>query len=482
VVTFAVVGQTRFTVVAAFDLTSSGPGQFIVVAPSPGVGAALCLALQDGSEWVVETCAQTDDAMALAERATPDVVFLEATDGADAETVGRLKGLAPHGAVVAMIPEGHVDTIVDYIRAGADHVLTLPVAAEAARVVARKALEKPLLAREAAQARQATAERFDMSRFGRIVGSHPSMQQLMDRAQNAARSRATVLIAGETGTGKELIAAAIHHHSKRSQGHFVRLNCAALAESVLESELFGHERGAFTGAAVRRKGRFEQAHLGTLFLDEVSEIPKPIQVKLLRFLQEREFERVGGDETIRVDARVVAATNRSLEALVEDGAFREDLFYRLNVVRLEVPPLRTRPSDIPALAEHFLRHYADENDKPDLTRFSPAALEALMAHPFPGNVRELQNLVEQAVVLGKGEAVELVDLPLAPARELDEPVRLMIPGVTMAELERFAILKTLEAVGNSPTRAANILGISRRTIQYRLKEWGRPAPDEPEED
>lgn len=474
------MGQTLSSVVAAYDL-SSGPGQFIVVASSPDVGEAVSDALQDGSEWVVEACSRTDDAVALAERATPDVVFLEATEGADVETVSRLKGLAPHGAVVAMIPEGHVDAIVDYIQAGADHVLTLPVAAEAAKVVARKALEKPLLAREAARARRQTAERFDMSRFGRIVGSHPSMQRLMDRAHNAARSRATVLIAGETGTGKELIAAAIHHHSKRSQGPFVRLNCAALAETVLESELFGHERGAFTGAAMRRKGRFEQAHLGTLFLDEVSEIPKPIQVKLLRFLQEREFERVGGDETVRVDVRVVAATNRSLETMVEEGAFREDLFYRLNVVRLEVPPLRTRPSDIPALAEHFLRRYADENDKPDLTRFSSAALEALMAHPFPGNVRELQNLVEQAVVLGEGDAIELADLSLAPAQEADEPVRLMIPGVTMAELERFAILKTLEAVGNSPTRAASILGISRRTIQYRLKEWGRLAPDELDE-
>jgi len=474
------VGQTPAPVVAAVDLNSS-PGQFIVLA-CEDVGAAVTRALQDGSEWVVERCVDPDDALALAERDAPDVVFLEAADGADVESMSRLRSMMPNGAIVAMIPQGQVDTIVDFIRAGADHVLTLPVIPEAAQVVARKALEKPLLAREAERGRNDTAERFDMSRFGRIVGSHPTMLQLMDRADQAARSRATVLIGGETGTGKELIAAAIHHNSKRSQGPFVRLNCAALAESVLESELFGHERGAFTGAAMRRKGRFEQAHLGTLFLDEVSEIPKPVQVKLLRFLQEREFERVGGDETVRVDVRVVAASNRSLEALVEEGTFREDLFYRLNVVRLEVPPLRMRPSDIPALAEHFLRQFADENDKPDLSRFAPVALEALMAHPFPGNVRELQNLIEQAVVLCRGEAIELSDLSLAPAQEVEEPVRLMIPGVTMAELERFAILKTLEAVGGSPTRAAAILGISRRTIQYRLKEWGRSDPEAGEED
>ena len=308
----------------------------------------------------------------------------------------------------------------------------------------------------------------------RIVAAHGLMQQLLDKAFKAAQSRATVLIHGETGTGKELIAAAIHDNSKRRTGKFVRLNCASLSENLLESELFGHARGAFTGAVGQRKGRFEQAHLGTLFLDEVSEIPLALQVKLLRFLQEREFERVGGDETLRVDVRVVAATNRDLRALVEDNTFREDLYSRLNVVRLEVPPLRARPSDVPLLAEHFLRRYAAENEK-ETNGFSKDALDALVAHAWPGNVRELQNVIEQAVVLCERDTIELHDLRMHVGSASDDPLRLIVPGVTLDELERFAILKTLDAVGGSPTKAAAILGVSRRTIQYRMREWGLSA-------
>jgi len=311
----------------------------------------------------------------------------------------------------------------------------------------------------------------DLPRLGGIVGSHPSMQRLFERLESAAQSRATVLIHGETGTGKELVAAAVHKHSKRHSGPFVRLNCAALAESVLESELFGHEKGAFTGAAVRRKGRFEQADGGTLFLDELSEMPPAVQVKLLRFLQEREFERVGGNETIRVDTRVIAATNRDLGLLVSEGKFREDLYYRLRVVVLDVPPLRARPSDIMPLAEHFLRRYNEENDK-DVEGFSDAARQGMLDYPWPGNVRELQHAVEQAVVLCQGTHVDLGDMPIDAHTRQSEALRLMIPGLTMAELERYAILRTLEAVSGSTSKAASLLGISRRTIQYRLQEWG----------
>jgi DNA-binding NtrC family response regulator len=283
------------------------------------------------------------------------------------------------------------------------------------------------------------------------------------------------LIHGETGTGKELIAVAVHQHSKRKEGPFVKLNCAALADTVLESELFGHEKGAFTGATGRRKGRFEQADGGTLFLDEVSEINPAVQVKLLRFLQEREFERVGGNDTVRVDVRIVAATNKDLLQQVEDGKFREDLYYRLNVVRLDVPPLRARPSDVSLLAGHFLRRYAEENEK-DIHGMSQRATDALLAHPWPGNVRELENAIEQAVVLCEGDTVDVEDLPIAPAQPSADPLKLMIPGVSMAELERYAILRTLEACGGSPSKAASVLGISRRTIQYRLHEWGLSRP------
>jgi DNA-binding NtrC family response regulator len=304
-----------------------------------------------------------------------------------------------------------------------------------------------------------------------IVGAHPSMQRLFKRTMQAAKSRSTVLIQGETGTGKELIARAIHEQSARHEGPLVRLNCAALAESVLESELFGHEKGAFTGAVAQRQGRFEQADGGTLVLDELSEMPLSVQVKLLRFLQEREFERVGGNETVAVDVRVVAATNRDLRASVDDGAFREDLYFRLKVVVLDVPPLRARPSDIPLLSDHFLRLYAEENGK-EVQGFTRRAKEALLAYPWPGNVRELEHAIEQAVVLCEGELIGIEDLPIEPPDHDVEPLRLMVPGVTLAEVERYTIMKTLEAVGGSPTKAAQILGVSKRTIHYRLREWG----------
>ena len=374
-------------------------------------------------------------------------------------------------AFIAVSRSSHPEALVEAFRHGADHCLCFPEQAEALFMVVRRALEKPALAREVERAREGILDPAAARQINSILGAHPVMQALLDKVMAAAHSRATVLIHGETGTGKELIAAAVHSQSKRKDGPFVRLNCSALSQTLLESELFGHEKGAFTGAVTRRKGRFEQADSGTLFLDEVSEIPMPVQVKLLRFLQERQFERVGGNETLRVDTRIVAATNKDLRQLVDDGRFREDLYYRLNVVRLEVPPLRARPSDIPLLADHFLRRFAAENDKP-ITGFSDEAMRAMLVQPWPGNVRELQNAVEQAVVLCRGELVEAEHLPLSRVSNDSESIRLMIPGVTLAELERFAILRTLDAVGGSPSRAAAILGISRRTIQYRLQEWG----------
>jgi two-component system response regulator HydG len=329
------------------------------------------------------------------------------------------------------------------------------------------------------------AERYS---FSNIVGSSSPMQAVFKTVSQIAGSRASVLITGESGTGKELIAAAIHERSPRAKGPFVKLHCAALAESLLESELFGHERGSFTGAQSRRDGRFQQAHGGTLFLDEIGEISPAVQVKLLRFLQEREFERVGGNETISVDVRVIAATNRDLKKMVADGTFREDLFYRLNVINLEMPALRARPSDVPLLAAHFLRKFADENGK-TLTGFTTEALERLSSYGWPGNVRELENVIERAVVMCQGEQITVVDLPqhLVPAK-LRGGVE--IPGATMAEIERFAITKTLEATGGSTSRAAEMLQMSVRKVQYKLHEYesapksARPsvAPDAEEED
>jgi DNA-binding NtrC family response regulator len=334
-------------------------------------------------------------------------------------------------------------------------------------IVLARTLERSRLRKETTQLRSQLRERYS---FDNIVGASPEMQRVFKSIAQVAPSRATVLLTGESGTGKELVAAAIHHHSPRASGPFVRLHCAALAESLLESELFGHERGAYTGADRKREGRFEQANGGTLFLDEIGEISLSTQVKLLRVLQEREFERVGGSQTMHVDVRVVAATNRDLKEMVAAGKFREDLYYRLNVINLGLPSLRQRPSDIPALAMHFLKHYSAENGK-TLNGFSDEALTQIANYAWPGNVRELENVVERAVVLCEGDKIESQHLPPelgAASKRSGLPI---IPGSTMDELERYAILRTMESVGGSTSKAAEILGISVRKIQYKLQEF-----------
>ena len=304
-----------------------------------------------------------------------------------------------------------------------------------------------------------------------MIGSSDPLVAVAEQVRQVAPSRASILLTGESGTGKELVAAAIHELSPRASGPFVKVHCAALAETLLESELFGHERGAFTGAQARRDGRFQLAHGGTLFLDEIGEISPSIQVKLLRFLQEREFERVGGSDPIRVDVRIIAATNRDLLTEVREGRFREDLYYRLNVIAIEMPALRDRRSDVPLLAAHFLDRFAGENDK-EIAGFSDAAAELMSGYFWPGNVRELENVVERAVVLANGSMIEVEHLPPA-VRDAPEPESGAppMPGATLAEVERYLILKTLEETGGSTSRAADILGVSVRKIQYRLREY-----------
>ncbi|HWM87086.1 MAG TPA: sigma-54 dependent transcriptional regulator, partial [Kofleriaceae bacterium] len=335
-------------------------------------------------------------------------------------------------------------------------------------------LERRRLRLEAGLLRQRLV---DGQRIHNIVGSSPEMRELFETVLQVAPSRASVLITGESGTGKELIAAAIHEHSPRSTGPLVKLHCAALAEGLLESELFGHEHGAFTGAAGARDGRLKQADGGTLFLDEIGDISPAVQIKLLRFLQEREFERVGGNQTIKVDVRVVAATNRDLQRLVAQGMFREDLFYRLNVVTIHVPSLRERAGDVTLLAAHFLRKYSQENAK-DVRGFSEGALDRIARYSWPGNVRELENVIERAVVICRGRDIAVEDLPPAVAGATVNPREGMppVPGSTVAELERYAILKTLEFTGGSTSRAADMLGISPRKIQYRMREYSGGPP------
>ena len=332
-----------------------------------------------------------------------------------------------------------------------------------------RAMERRSLRAEAENLRRQLRER-DGSGLQGLLGTSPAMQKVYRVAQQVAGSRATVLLTGESGTGKGELARALHALSPRAHEPFVALHCAALAESLLESELFGHEKGAFTGADRKRMGRFEQAHRGTLFLDEVGEISPAIQVKLLRVLQERAFERVGGGETIKVDVRLVAATNRDLAKEVREGRFREDLYYRLNVVLIELPPLRLRGRDSLLLAEHFLRRFVAENHA-SIEGFSEAARAKLTRHTWPGNVRELENAIERAVVLCDGPQIEAEHLPFDSAADVQGGVR--IPGSTMAEIEQHAILSTLDAAGGSTARAAEILDISVRTIQYRLHAYGR---------
>jgi len=444
-------------------------GRVLIVDDEVNARHALAELLRDEG-YVTDVAADGAHALRMLEGFDPDVVLTDlkmpVLDGLGLLERGR--GLVPHAAFVVMTAFGSIDTAVHAIKHGAENYLTKPLDMEAVCAIVMRAVEKARLSREASELRGRVGARLNV---GNILGEHPSMQRLLKTLLQVAQSRATVLIHGESGTGKELIAAAIHQNSPRKERPFVRLNCASLAEGLLESELFGHERGAFTGAVGRREGRFKQAHGGTLFLDEVSEIPFALQVKLLRFLQEKQFERVGGNETLTVDVRIVAATNRDLKERVQAGSFREDLYYRLNVVQLDVPPLRARRSDIPLLAQHFLRRIGEENDRHGL-RFSAGAVEGLLTYPWPGNVRELENAIERAVVLSEQEEISAEVLPGAGIARPRASLDLLVPGITLAELERMAIMQALEAADGSTARAADMLDISRRKIQYRLKEWG----------
>jgi DNA-binding NtrC family response regulator len=442
-------------------------GRVLVVDDEVNARTALLELLRDEG-YAVETAADAFKALGKVADFAPDLVLTDLKmPGMDGlQLLARLHETDPELPVVVMTAFGEVESAVRAMRSGARDYLGKPVnVGELSVVIAREMEQRRILA-EARVLRARLAERYS---FSNIVGNSAPMQEVFKTVAQIASSRASVMVTGESGTGKELIAAAIHERSPRAKGPFVKLHCAALAESLLESELFGHERGSFTGAASRRDGRFFQANHGTLFLDEIGEISPAIQVKLLRFLQEREFERVGGNETISVDVRVIAATNRDLKQMIADGKFREDLFYRLNVINLDMPALRARPSDIPLLAVHFLRKYAAENGK-EVRGFSAEALERLAAYAWPGNVRELENVVERAVVLAQGPEITVAELPpqVAAARPTGG---LQIPGATMDEIERYAITRTLESTGGSTSQAAEILNISVRKIQYKLHEY-----------
>ncbi len=416
----------------------------------------------------VDTAEDGEDALARLDETGPDVLVTDLhmprLDGM--QLLERARERYPELVVVMVTAFSDVETAVRAMQKGAEHYLTKPVQLDELVVVIERALQRRRLQREAHELRSRLGERLS---FGNIVGSSPAMQEVFDVIEQVAPTKATVLITGESGTGKELVAQAIHQNGPRAPAPFVKLHCAALAETILESELFGHERGAFTGAGGRRDGRFAQADGGTLFLDEIGEISPAIQVKLLRFLQERTFERVGGNETLKVDVRIIAATNRDLEADVAAGRFRGDLYYRLNVVNVATPPLRARPSDLLVLAGHFLDRFAKENGK-KVDGFADDAVERIGAYRWPGNVRELENVIERAVVLCDTPRLTAKHLPAGVGAPSGTGVR--IPGSTMGEIERHAILSALEACGGRTAQAAQMLDISARKIQYKLHEYG----------
>ena len=394
----------------------------------------------------------------------------------------------PHVKVILVTGYGTVETAVDAMRQGAYHYLTKPVKPAELKEQIKRAVEARRLEREKEaleQENHALKSRLD-EKFGfeNVVGSSPAIRKVIDQVRRVASSRSTVLLTGDTGTGKELIAACIHQNSPRAKGPFIRMNCGAIVESLLESELFGHVAGAYTGAIRDREGRFEAAHGGTILLDEIDKTSLATQAKFLRVLQEGEIERVGEVKVRKVDVRVIAATNRNLEDLVKKGEFREDLFYRLKVVRIDLPSLRDRREDIPLFVDHFLKELSRVHGR-RVTAVSPEVMERFMIYPWPGNVRELKNVTEGMVVMSQAPVLTYEDLPPEIAAHKESPSRLQVPvGATLDDIEREMIRRTMANTQNNRTRAAKMLGVSLRTLQRKLKRMdGEEAgPDEDDED
>jgi len=389
------------------------------------------------------------------------------------EALVEIKAFNPAIPVMIMTAYASLETAVEAVKKGAYDYLQKPLDFDELRLKMERAMEHRQLKEENALLKESLGSRFDRRN---LIGSSPVMVRLLDTVAQVAPSEATVLITGESGTGKEMIAGAIHFNSRRREGPFVKINCAAITETLLESELFGHEKGSFTGADRRKEGKFRQADGGTIFLDEVSEMSLAMQVKLLRVLQEREITRVGGDEAVKVDVRVVAATNRDLTEEIGAGRFREDLFYRLNVVTLLAPPLRERAEDIPTLAQHFLAHFAEKNHKP-IKGFSPQAMDRLRHYPWPGNVRELMNAIERGVVLSRSDYMEERELSLVMTTGPDDTSNdYSSPGEkqpsSLDEVEKVAIIRTLGDAKGNKSEAARRLGVTRRTLHLKLKKYG----------
>ena len=423
------------------------------------------------SGYAVDSTPNGNDGLALFEQKGHDVVITD-LKMAPLDGLAVIKGIIkqnPETIIIVMTAYGTIETAVTALKEGAADYILKPFTPDALEVAITRALDRARIQRENSYLRSELNAMYD---FDAMVGQGYAMKIIYDQIKKVSKSHATVLIRGNSGTGKELVARAIHYASNRHDKPFIKVNCAALSAGILESELFGHEKGAFTGAVDRKFGRFELAHTGTLLLDEVSEISADLQSKLLRALQEREFERVGGTKTIKVDTRILATSNRNLEKDVENGTFREDLYYRLNVITIQIPPLNERREDIACLVVHFLDRFNRENGRA-IQGFTPETQKLFQDYNWPGNVRELQNAIERAVVLAEDERplepshFQLNNAPQTPG----DPLALTA-GTTVAEMEKRLIITTLDHCNQNRTRAAELLSISVRTLRNKLKEYG----------
>lgn len=418
-----------------------------------------------------------EEALSIVVRESIDIILTDykMSGKTGLDLLKEVKALNPEITVILMTAYGRIEDAVAAMKNGAFDYLTKPIDLDEVEMLIRRALHIKQLTRENVQLRQRLHEKH---RFSNIITSSSVMEETLNLAARSANSKASILIQGESGTGKELIARAIHYASPRRDKPMITVNCAALSENLLESELFGHEKGSFTGAISQKNGRVEEADGGTLFLDEVGDIPLTTQVKLLRFLQFGEFQRVGGNKTLRVDVRLITATNRNLLSMIQKQTFREDFYYRLNVINISIPPLRARKSDIPLLIDFFIKKYAEQNGK-SIAHISKEALDALMKYDYPGNIRELENLVERAVVLARDEMITLADLPIqfhsVSAGQQNGPGPLDFYSGDFRDrveaFERDLILRALDEHGFNQSRAAAALGLNERNLRYKMQKY-----------
>lgn len=438
------------------------------------------LELKLGEEgWKTFSAGDAETGLRILEREAMDLVLsdikLPGMDGLEfLQAIRRANAEIP---VVLMTAYGSVEKAVEAMKSGASDYVLKPFSLDEIMLVVRKELDVHRLRAENRTLREELGQRYQ---YPNIIARSAKMQEVLAIVERVAPTNSTILIGGESGVGKDLIARAIHQRSRRASGPFIKINCTAIPENLLESELFGYEKGAFTGAAATKPGKFELADKGSLFLDEIGDVPQTVQAKLLRVLQEREFERLGGTRTIKVDVRLIAATNRDLRAALEEGTFREDLYYRLNVVPVNMPPLRDHKEDIPDLVEHFLAKYKRESGK-EIRGVAPKALQLLMSFHWPGNVRELENIIERAAALAAGQWIETGDIHLddIPARGNGVASGFLPPGMTMDQWEETMIREALQRAGGNKSQAARLLGLSRNAFRYRLSKIGiANGPDE----